>query len=69
LAEMPRQATEVATDDDALIQVCGSEAMADKVRSLWTEMIDKQKLDLSDQGLTDDAVMRLLKGLHMCAPA
>jgi len=43
--------------------------MADKVRSLWTEMIDKQKLDLSDQGLTDDAVMRLLKGLHMCAPA
>jgi len=66
---MPRQASEVNSDEDALIQVCGNESMADKVRLLWTEMMDKQKLDVSDQGLDDDAVTRLLKGIHMYARA
>ena len=66
---MPKQASEVASDDDALLQVCGSEGMVDRVKALWTDMVEKQKLDVSDQGLNDDAVMRLLKGLHMCAPA
>jgi len=51
---MPRHAGEVQNDDDALLQVCGSEQMASKVRVLWTEMMEKQKL---------------IKGLHMCARA
>jgi hypothetical protein len=66
---MPRHAGEVQNDDDALLQVCGSEQMASKVRVLWTEMMEKQKLDVSDQGLNNDTVQKLIKGLHMCARA
>lgn len=66
---MPRHAGEVQNDDDALLQVCGSEQMATKVRVLWTEMMEKQKLDVSDQGLNNDTVQKLIKGLHMCARA
>jgi hypothetical protein len=66
---MPRHAGAVQNDDDALLQVCGSEQMASKVRVLWTEMMEKQKLDVSDQGLNNDTVQKLIKGLHMCARA
>ena len=66
---MPRHANAVVNDDDALLQVCGSEQMATKVRVLWTEMMEKQKLDVSDQGLNNDTVQKLIKGLHMCARA
>ena len=65
----PRHANAVVNDDDALLQVCGSEQMATKVRVLWTEMMEKQKLDVSDQGLNNDTVQKLIKGLHMCARA
>lgn len=65
---MPKQAGSVDTDEDALLQVCGSEDMVEKVRALWTEMMEKKRLDVSDQGLSDDGVKRLLKGLHMYAP-
>lgn len=69
LETMPRHANAVVNDDDALLQVCGSEQMATKVRVLWTEMMEKQKLDVSDQGLNNDTVQKLIKGLHMCARA
>ena len=49
-----------------LVAVCGSDAMADRVKILWEDIMDKKKLDCSDQGLDDEGVMRLLKGLHMC---
>ena len=39
---MPKQAQEIETDNDALIQVCGSEGMMEKVRALWTEMMEKK---------------------------
>jgi hypothetical protein len=32
-------------------------------------MMEKQKLDVSDQGLNNDTVQKLIKGLHMCARA
>ena len=52
---------------DALVAVCGSEAAADQVEALWADIKTKNRLDLSDQGLSDEAVGRVLKGLHMCA--
>lgn len=66
---MPKVADEVTTDDDALQQVCGGLDMVEKVRALWDEIIEKKRLDVSNQGLTDDSLTKLLKGLHMCAPA
>ena len=66
---MVKQATEVANDEDALLQVCGSDSMVTQVKAVWETMMEKKLLDVSDQGLSDEAVMRLLKGLHMCAPA
>lgn len=54
---------------DALVQVTGGEATADRVEALWEEIKTKNRLDLSDQGLSDDMIGRLLKGLHMCVPA
>ena len=65
---MPKQAGEVASDEDALLQVCGTEDMVERVRKLWDDMMEKKRLDVADQGLTDDGITRLLKGLHMCAP-
>lgn len=65
---MVKQASEVATDEEAMLQVCGSESMVEKVKALWADMMEKKRLDVSDQGLSDDDVARLLKGLHMCAP-
>lgn len=63
---MPKQAATITDDDTALVAVCGSDAMADRVKILWEDIMDKKKLDCSDQGLDDEGVMRLLKGLHMC---
>ena len=64
---MPKQAADIQTDDQALLAVCGSESMVTQVKTLWEEMMEKKRMDVSGQGLTDDAVTRLLKGLHMCA--
>ena len=51
---------------DALVQVCGGEEMADRATKLWDDIKSKNRLDVSDQKLSDDAVARLIKGLHMC---
>ncbi|MDC0525520.1 hypothetical protein OAO87_00880 [bacterium] len=64
---MPKQASEIKDDEAALLAVCGSDSMVDRVKSLWDDIMEKKRLDVSNQGLTDDAVGRLLKGLHMCA--
>ena len=66
---MPKQAAEVKDDEAALFAVCGSDSMVERVKALWDEILERKRLDVSDQGLTDEAVMRLLKGLHMCVPA
>jgi hypothetical protein len=66
---MVKQATEIATDEDALLQVCGGEAMVERVKAQWTAIMDTKRLDVSEAGLDDDAVGKLLKGLHMCAYA
>ena len=65
--QMPKQAVEIVDDDGALLAVCGTESMFDRVKQLWEEMMEKKRLDVSGQGLSDDEVVRLLKGLHMCA--
>ena len=62
-----KQAAEITDDEAALVAVCGSEAMAERVKILWADIMEKKRLDVSDQGLNDDGVVRLLKGLHMCA--
>ena len=66
---MPKQAAEITDDEGALLAVCGSETMVKQVKDLWDDIMEKKKLDVSGQGLNDDAVGRLLKGLHMCARA
>ena len=65
---MVKQAADVKDDEAALLAVCGSDSMVERVKSLWDDITQKNKMDVSDQGLTDDAVVRLLKGLHMCVP-
>ena len=50
----------------ALLAVCGSDSMVERVKALWDDIIQNRRLDVSGQGLTDEAVGRLLKGLHMC---
>ena len=51
---------------DALVQVCGGEEMADRATQLWDDIKTKNRLDVSDQNLSDDDVKCLIKGLHMC---
>ena len=65
---MPKQALEIKDDEQALVAVCGSEEMAEKVKALWEDIKEKKKLDVHGQGLTDESVGKMLKGLHMCAP-
>ena len=60
---------DIKDDEAALLAVCGSESMVDRVKALWEDIMEKKRLDVSNQGLNDDAVARLLKGLHMCASA
>ena len=64
---MPKQALEITDDESALLAVCGSESMVSAVKGHWEDIMERNYLDVSNQGLTDEAVGRLLKGLHMCA--
>lgn len=66
---MSAKKEEIRDDEDALLAVCGGSEMVDRVKALWKDMMDQKKLDVSNQGLSDDSVSRLLKGLHMCARA
>ena len=43
--------------------------MADRVVKLWDDIKTKNRLDVADQGLSDDAVGKLIKGLHMYTAA
>ena len=43
--------------------------MADRVTKLWEDIKTKNRLDVSDQKLSDDDVGRMIKGLHMYAAA
>jgi len=64
---MPKQAADITDDEGALLAVCGSESMVKMVKGLWEDIMEKKRLDVSDQGLTDESTGRLLKGLHMYA--
>lgn len=64
---MPKQAADITDDESALLAVCGSESMVTQVKECWEAIMEKNKLDVSGQGLNDESVNRLLKGLHMCA--
>ena len=63
---MPKTVVDIKDDESALLAVCGSESMVDRVRSTWDDIIEKKRLDVSDQHLNDEEITRLLKGLHMC---
>ena len=63
---MPKQALEIKDDESALLAVCGSESMAERVKELWERIMEDKKMDVSGQGMNDDEIQRLLKGLHMC---
>ena len=65
---MVKQAVEIKDDESALLAVCGTESMCERVKLLWEDIMENKKMDVSDQGLNDEAVGRLLKGLHMCVP-
>ncbi|KAL1523209.1 hypothetical protein AB1Y20_018161 [Prymnesium parvum] len=39
--------------------------MAQKAQNLWDEIHEKNRLDLSDQRLSDEEIGQLLKGIHM----
>eukprot|EP00966_Prymnesium_polylepis_P278624 6437175-Prymnesium_polylepis.1 len=62
----PKEVVNIKSDKEALIQVCGGESMAEKAQALWDEMHEKNRLDLSDQRLSDEEIGQLLKGIHMC---
>jgi hypothetical protein len=64
----PKEVLDIKTDEEALQQVCGGQETAEKAHKLWDEMHEKNRLDLSDQRLSDDEIGQLLKGIHMCAP-
>ena len=64
---MPRTAIEITDDEGALLAVCGSDSLVEQVKQLWTDINEKNKLDVSGRGLNDDAIVKVLKGLHMCA--
>uniref|UniRef100_A0A7S4BI96 Uncharacterized protein n=1 Tax=Chrysotila carterae TaxID=13221 RepID=A0A7S4BI96_CHRCT len=50
---------------DALVKICGGEDMAARVERVWEEMMEKKRIDLSGQRMTDEDFGFLLKGLHM----
>jgi hypothetical protein len=64
---MPKHVADIEDDDAALLAVCGGESMVDKVKATWEDILENKRMDVSGQGLDDDGVARLLKGLHMCA--
>ena len=62
---MRKEVAEIKSDEDALQQVCGGLEAAERVKTLWEDMMQKKRLDCSGLNLTDDDVSKLLKGLHM----
>ena len=50
-----------------LTRLVGSEDMAERVTKLWEDLIEKKRLDVSKQKLSDTEVGLLLKGLYSMA--
>ena len=59
---MPKQALEIKDDESALLAVCGSESMAERVKELWERIMEDKKMDVSGQGMNDDADPASAKG-------
>ena len=56
-----------AKANEDLARLCGSEEMAERVKKLWADLMEKKRLDVSKQRLSDTEVGMLLKGLYSMA--
>ena len=56
-----------AKANEDLARLCGSEEMAERVKKLWEDLMEKKRLDVSKQRLSDTEVGMLLKGLYSMA--
>ena len=56
-----------AKTNEDLARLCGSEEMAERVKKLWEDLMEKKRLDVSKQRLSDTEVGMLLKGLYSMA--
>ena len=56
-----------AKANEDLARLCGSEEMASRVKKLWEELMDKKRLDVSKEKLSDTEIGMLLKGLYSMA--
>ena len=54
-------------DHEHLSRLCGSEGMADRVKNLWDDLMEKERLDISKQRLSDSEIGLLIKGLYSMA--
>ena len=59
--DMPAKANE------DLARLCGSEEMASRVKKLWEDLMDKKRLDVSKEKLSDTEIGMVLKGLYSMA--
>ena len=62
-AQMPKHALESLDDDGALLAVCGSDSMFDRVKRLWEEMLEKKRLDVSGRHVQRCLCHHLVLGL------
>ena len=56
-----------AKANEDLARLCGSEEMASRVKKLWEDLMDKKRLDVSKEKLSDTEIGMLLKGLYSMA--
>ena len=56
-----------AKANEDLARLCGGEEMAERVKKLWEDLMEKKRLDVSKQRLSDTEVGMLLKGLYSMA--
>ena len=53
--------------DGGLERLCGSAETAEKAQQVWDDLMDKKRLDLSGQHLSDAEVTSIFKGLYLLA--
>ena len=56
-----------AKANEDLARLCGSEEMASRVKKLWEDLMDKKRLDVSKEKLSDTEIGMVLKGLYSMA--
>lgn len=53
--------------DGGLERLCGSLEMAEKAQKVWDDLMEKKRIDLSGQRLSDTEISSVFKGLHLLA--